>query len=134
MTQADVDDLVKRRIAQLDGAVKPRLRFDKVALRFVRDVHSALDNAVPDGKTAIVTVTAPIRQASKTAAELEEKIRTRLQRDPPPSEIREVIHGNDIRVRIVNRGSNQTPSVIGFVHNPEPGAAETLLDLAQSSI
>ena len=49
-------------------AVKPRLRFDKVALRLVADMAVAVREASPTGVIVIVTVTAPIRLASRTAA------------------------------------------------------------------
>jgi hypothetical protein len=59
---------VKQRIAERADLTKPRLRFDRVALGLVRRLHDALHEAVPDGKTVILTITAPIRMPSKTAA------------------------------------------------------------------
>ena len=65
----------KQRIADRGGLTKPRLRFDRVALRFVRRLQEALSASVPDGRTLILTITAPIRVPSKTAAALEDNIR-----------------------------------------------------------
>jgi hypothetical protein len=112
---------------------KPRLRFDKVALRFIADLRSALREAVPVGKSLIVTVTAPIRLASKTAAALEDDVRARLARSPRTLELAEAIHGNEIRARLVNGGSSRPADVVGFVHNPDSDPA-VLLDAAQSLI
>jgi hypothetical protein len=91
-----------------------RLRFDREALRFIRDVQSALHEVVPDGKTLVFAITAPIRLASKTAVALEKKVRSK----PARANLEETINGNQIRVRLVKGGSNGA-RVIGFVHNPE---------------
>ena len=93
-----------------------RLRFDKVALRFIRDVQAALHEVVPEGRTLIVTITAPIRMALKTVAALEERVRTTLARRSARIDLNETINGNQIRVRLVNDVSNRA-KVIGFVHN-----------------
>lgn len=108
--------------------VKPRLRFDKVARRFVADLQAALRDAVPDGTTVTFTIAAPIRLASKTAVALEEQIRALLARRVARADAEHTIHGNAIRVRVVRDGSTRAPNVIGFVHNPDPGAAKALLD------
>jgi len=129
-----IHDLVLREIAALDASARPRLRFDKVANEFVNTVGSALSEAVPDGQTVIVTITAPIRQGTKTAAELVNKMLPLLRRSSAPTEMREEIHGNDIRVRLVSAGSRKAAKTLGFVHNPGPGAAEVLLDIAASCV
>jgi hypothetical protein len=102
-----------------------RLRFDKVARRLVEDLQAALRHDVPAGTTVIFTCTAPIRLASKTGAALEEHIHAMLA--TKQTELKKTINGNRIRVRIVRTA--RTPNVIGFVHNPDPGAAEALLSL-----
>jgi hypothetical protein len=114
---------IKQRIADPGGRTTPRLRFDRVALGLVRRLQARLCESVPDGKTVILTITAPIRVPAKTAAALENKIRTSLSRRSAPMEDRDTIHGNQIRVRLVKGGSRRTPKVIGFVHNPnsDPG-------------
>ena len=108
----------KQRIAGRGGLTKPRLRFDRVALRVIRRLQAALSASVPDGTTLILTITAPIRVPSKTAAALEDDIRTYLERKSARGEAKYTIHGNRIRVRLVNGGSRRTTKVIGFVHNP----------------
>jgi hypothetical protein len=98
---------------------KPKLRYDKVALRFVSSLQTALCDDVPTGKTLLVTITAPIRVPAKTAAALQEQLRTQLARGPVQLTFRNVIHGNHVRARLVDRGAKQTSNVLGFVHNPD---------------
>lgn len=112
---------------------RPQLRFDRVALRLVRRLRDALNEIIPDGKTMLVTITAPIRMPSKTAADLIEKIRTSLARRLVPSATKDTIHGNEIRVRFVKNDARQASKVIGFVHNPEP-EPDGLLDVTRSLI
>jgi hypothetical protein len=119
------------RIVDRSRLAKPRLRFDRVALRLVGRLQVAASRAVPDDKTALLTVTAPIRLPAKTAAALEEKIHLLLARRSAPLEIRDTIHGNGIRMRLVTIGSRGTSKLIGFVHNPGSDP-DVLLDLAQS--
>ena len=128
-----IEELVERRLALMEGLVKPRLRFDKVALRFVKTVKAALRHDLPDGVTVVFTIAAPIRVASKTAAELEEKIRKRLVRRSAKSDFRETMYGNDIRARVLD-GPRRRPNVVGFVHTAESSAAKTLLDVTESVV
>jgi hypothetical protein len=107
------------------------LRFDKVARRFVTDLQVALREAVPGGKTLVFTITAPIRQASKTASELEETIRVPLARRPATMDFSVVIHENRIRVRLMNRES--MTRVMGYVHNWDIDT-DSLLELARGDI
>ena len=58
------------------NVAKPRLRFDKVATRLIERLQATLGEIVPDGMTVLLTITAPIRLPSKTAAALEGKIHT----------------------------------------------------------
>jgi hypothetical protein len=122
---------IKQRIAERGGPTKARLRFDRVALGFVRGLQVALREAVPDGKTVILTITAPIWLPSKTAATLEDKIRSCLARRSAQVEFRDTIHGNQIRVRLVRDGSRRASKVIGFVHNPDSDP-DILLDMTHS--
>ena len=108
---------------------KPRLRFDKVVLRVIRRLREALSETVPDGSTVVFTMTAPIRQAAKTAAVLEARIRACLSGGC--GEIDENIHGNLVRARLVSGASRQASKVVGFVHNPGVDP-RLLIDMSQS--
>ncbi len=110
---------------------KPRLRFDKVALGLVRRLQTGLNESLPDGKTVVFTVTAPILQPSKTAAALEARIRTLLKGRPARAELTDTIHGNRIRVRVMKDGTGRASRLIGFVHNPDSDPA-SLFDVTRS--
>jgi hypothetical protein len=118
-------------VLTLRGGQEPRLRFDRVAIGLVRRVQASLSPSVPDGKTVIVTVTAPIRQDSRTGTALEDRIRELLA--ARRSELTATIHGNRIRVRALDGGARGTAKLIGFVHNPTPDAA-LLFDVTRSML
>jgi hypothetical protein len=123
--------VIDQMFAKCGDLAKPRLRFDKVALRLVRDLRAVLTEAVPDGEAVALTVTAPIREPAKTAAELESRIRACLAGRPGEWELEETIHGNQTRVRIVKGVPRRASKVVGFVHNPgcDPNV---LLDITQA--
>ncbi len=120
---------IKHRVAERDGLTKPRLRFDRVALRLVGGLQAALSELVPDGEAVVLTITAPIRLPSKTGVALESKIRDCLVRRS--AEVEDTICGNRIRVRFVKGVSKRMSNVIGFVHNPDSDP-DVLLRLTQS--
>ena len=106
------------------------LRFDRVALELVRRVQAALCDAVPKERKLLFTVSAPIRQATKTAAELALAMQPWLAHGRS-AELKITINENAIRVRLVKETGRQAPNVIGFVHNPDSDAG-ALLDIAQA--
>lgn len=114
----DVTTLKPRGPAQGD-TTKPRLRFDKVATRLMERLQTTLGKTVPDGMTVLLTITAPIRLASKTAAALEQKIQTLLGRGSPGGDEKDMIYGNHVRIRLLKDKSQGAPRMIGFVHNAE---------------
>lgn len=122
-----------RRVAVQAVAIRsikePRLRFDRTAVGLVRRLQANLAAAVPADKTIVVTITAPIRRDSATAALLEEKIRELLATRRARLEV--TIHANRIQARVLRGGTRRTPRLIGFVHNPEPGPAG-LFEVARS--
>src|ERR1700729_3690323 len=109
----------KRRGARLSHAAKPGLRFDKVVTRLMERLQATLGKTVPDGMTVLLTVTAPIRLPSKTAASLEDKIQTLLGRGSAARDEKDTIHGNRIRIRLLRDASGRAPKMIGFVHNSD---------------
>lgn len=113
-------DAAKAGPAIEESVFAARLRFDRVALRFVESLQASLGATIPDGRTLVVTITAPIRLPAKTAAALEANIRRNLARGRAGLEIRETIHGNRVTARLLGGRLPGNVSVIGFVHNPEP--------------
>jgi hypothetical protein len=108
---------LKRRGAGQTG--KPRLRFDKVATRLIERLQATVGETVPDGMTVLLTITAPIRLPSKTAASLEDKIQTLLGRGSPGRDEKDTIHGNRVRIRLLRDESGRAPKMLGFVHNSD---------------
>ena len=118
------------RPARHRGALKPRLRLDRVAVGLLHRLRAALRRAVPNDRTVVVTITAPIWQASKTAAAMEEQIRRRLRRGSAGrSAIR--IHGNKIQIWILQGGRGLPSKLVGFVHNPDKDPA-ILIELTRA--
>ena len=112
---------------------KPRLRFDKVAVRVVKHLQDTLVDVAPEGVTVLLTITAPIRLPSKTAVALAEKIRLLLARRPEQNEEQSTIHGNHVRIRLEKSGSTPAAKVIGFVHNSDTDPL-MLLDTTRSML
>ena len=103
------------------AAADPRLRFDRVATALMQRLQASLSPAVPRGRTVVVTVTAPIRQDSRTAAALEARIAALLATGR--ERLRARICGNLVQVRVLSGGAAGSPRLIGFVHNPKPDAS-----------
>lgn len=118
-------------ISERGDLAKPRLRFDKVALRLVERLRGALSEFVPDGEAVVLTITAPIRLPSKTAAAMESRIRGSFAHRSTQVEVKDTICGNQIRFRVVQGVSRRMSKVIGFVHNPDSDP-DVLLSLTQS--
>ena len=92
---------------------------DKVATRLIERLQATLGETVPDGTTVLLTITAPIRMPSKTAASLEDKIQTLLGRGSPSRDEKDAIHGNRVQIRLLRDESDRAPKMIGFVHNSD---------------
>ena len=120
---------IEREIAELAARANLRLRFDRVVLRVVGRLQIALAEVVPEGQVVLLSVTAPIRHPAKTAAALVDLVR----RGQPGDEVRDVIHGNAVRVRRVHGMQPAMPRVLGFAHNPASDACR-LLDLAEARL
>jgi hypothetical protein len=121
---------LKRLTAGKDATAKIRLRFDKVAARVVASLQAAADEIVPGEMTVVVTITAPIRLASKTISSLEELIRSLVARKWPRRDAKATIQGNRVRIRILRSGSERAPKLVGFVHNSDSDSL-LLLDMTQ---
>jgi hypothetical protein len=117
----DIKTLKQRGTGQANAA-KPRLRFDKVATRLMERLQATLGETVPDSMTVLLTITAPIRLPSKTAASLEGKIQTFLGRQSPGRDVKDTIHGNRVQIRLLGNESARVPQMIGFVHNSDSDA------------
>jgi hypothetical protein len=110
---------LKRRGTGKGNALKPHLRFDKVATRLIERLQANLGETVPYGMTVLLTITAPIHSPSKTAASLEDKIQTLLRRGSTGLDEKDTIHGNRVQIRLSRDESERAPKMIGFVHNSD---------------
>ena len=116
------------RLKPRDGKI--RLRFDKVVTRVVGDLQSAAGGIVPAGTTVLVTITAPIRLASKTTQVMEEEIRKLVGRGSWRQDTEQMINGNRVSMQLLKPISDRAPKLIGFVHNPDTDAG-LLFDITE---
>ena len=96
-------------------AAKIRLRFDKVVRTLCARLNAALTKNVPDGRSIVFTVTAPIKRPAETAAALESLFRGGM----PKAEVRKAIRGNHVRARLLSGVAARRPKVMLLVHNPD---------------
>lgn len=118
--------MVEKEIAERIAAAKLRLRFDKVVVRLAARLKAALAEIVPEDRSLIITVTAPIRLPAKTADALENLARDGLEHGG-------LVHGNQVRVHQVMGVASSMPRVILLVHNPDSDA-DVILALAESRL
>jgi len=109
--------------------VEPRLRFDRVAVGLLARLQASVSRAVPEGRTVVLTLTAPIRKDSKTRAILEEKLLELLA--SRRASLKTTVHGNRAEVRVLKGGTPRTCKLLGFVHNSKPSSA-ILFDATRS--
>jgi hypothetical protein len=94
---------------------RARLREDAVARRVVRDLEGAVRPHVPNGKTVIVTLGAPIKVAKKLVADLTNELLGYLERGAQDIDEKRTILGNRVRFRVLETDSKWKVGVIGFV-------------------
>jgi len=103
--------------AQARRSARPHLRLDRVALEVVSRVRTAIQGRVPDKRTIVVAITAPIRVAAKTAAALSSRILSRVSGRARAERSLYRIHGNSIQIWILQGGIGTTSKLVGCVHN-----------------
>jgi hypothetical protein len=112
---------------------KPQLRFDRVVVRVNVRLATACRKIVPAGSTVVVTLTAPIRLAAKTAEAIESAIRALVARGSSGDAVTFAVNGNRVRVELITHGSKRMPRFIGFVHNPGTDP-RLLLDMTREMV
>ncbi len=120
---------IEREIGERVRAAKLKLRFDKVVRRLTGDLKTTLAGVLPEGRSVVITVTAPIKHPAKTAATLENIVRDGLAQ----GEFCKRIHGNKVRVRPITHVATNMPRVLAFVHNTESDA-RLILNIAESRL
>ena len=120
---------IEREIGERAKAAKLKLRFDKVVRRLSGDLKATLAGILPEGKSIVITVTAPIKHPAKTAQTLENIVRDGRAH----VELCKTIHGNTVRVRPITHAATNMPKVLAFVHNKESDA-RLILNIAESRL
>ena len=120
---------IEREIGERARAAKLKLRFDKVVRRLTGDLKTTLAGVVPEGRSVVITVTAPIKHPAKTAETLEGIVRDSLTH----GERCITLYGNDVRVRAINHVATNMPKILAFIHNPGSDA-RLILDIAESRL
>ena len=95
------------------------LRFDRVAQEFIARLQKAIGDLVPADRTLVLTVTAPIRQDSKTRVEFEQAIRGFLARPGSGKGIAMSLYTNRVEARLIGRQAQNAARVVGYVHNKD---------------
>lgn len=120
---------IEREIGERARAAKLKLRFDKVVRRLTGDLKATLAGVLPEGRSVVITVTAPIKHPAKTAETLENIVRDGLAH----AELCKTIHGNQVRIRSITHLATNMPEVLAFVHNTESDA-RLILNIAESRL
>ena len=121
---------LERRRSGVGQLARPGLRFDKVATRVLDRLRATIGQFGPDSAIVLLSLTAPIRLASKTTVALQARIRALLVRNAPGRDMKDTIHGNRVRIRLVKNEAVGAPGMIGFVHNPDTDQ-RLLMDMAR---
>lgn len=95
-----------------------RLRFDRVVLATARRLRADLTPSVPAQATLVVTLSAPIRVAARTAAMIVASARPRLVARSRAI-LRQSIYGNDVRIGLLAGTGSDAARLACFVHNAD---------------
>ena len=126
---SNIEKQIADRIAKANGLTltKIGLRFDKVVVRLCSDLRDSVESMIPNEKTVVVTITAPIKVPAKTANELELLIKDLLELGIQ-GDRQSLIFENEVHVRVMDSPSTQISRFIALVHNPST-KPQWLLDL-----
>jgi len=127
----NIEKQIADQIARVNGlrVTKLGLRFDKVVVRLLGNLRAYVEQANVKEEAVIMTITAPIKLATKTEYELEGRIKDFLDSGNRSRDRRMTIFQNEIRLRILGSPSKQSSKFVGLVHNPGTDS-KRLLDLA----
>lgn len=127
----NIEKQLADKIARANGLnlSKLGLRFDKVVVRLLENLRNYVELTNIKDVTVLMTITAPIKLATKTAYQLEVQIKDLLDSENYSRDRRITIFQNEVRLRIVKSSSRQPDRFIGLVHNPSADS-KRLLDLA----
>jgi hypothetical protein len=116
-----------------EGGLSPStlgLRFDRVVVWVLADLRSFVEAAMPGSLSVLVTMSAPVRLPAKTVSDVKARITALVAAGLPRADSSAIVHGNSVRLRLLEHPAQAPMRLIGFVHHPR-AAPETLLDLAE---
>jgi len=118
-------------------APKARFRDDAVARRVLRNLGTALQAQVPDGKTLVLTLGAPIKEPNKVLAALTEMLLSYL-RSGGAEDVgkKKTLLGNRVRFLLANDGLRSNSKLTAFVFSgdPKPGVLLNAMRSLQGEI
>jgi hypothetical protein len=109
---------------------KPGLRFDRVVVGVLAELRSFVEAATPGGRAILVTLSAPVRLPARTVEDLKAGITALVAAGTRRADSSAIVHGNSVRLRLLEISAKAPTRLIGFVHHPR-SAPEPLLDLAE---
>ncbi|HEX4602396.1 MAG TPA: hypothetical protein VH724_00235, partial [Candidatus Angelobacter sp.] len=100
--------------------VKARFRDDAVARRVLHGIEDALRAHVPEGKTVVLTLGAPIIEPKKLLTALQEILLGHLKSGAEAIEQRKTVLGNRVRFLTLRGDPRWSAKVLGFVFSGDP--------------
>jgi hypothetical protein len=102
---------------------KARFRDDGVARRVLRNLEIAVSEHVPDGKTVVLTLGAPIKEPKQLLGALTKTLLNCLKDGADDIQKKKTLLGNRVRFLIASGGLRLNSKFTGFVFSgdPEPG-------------
>ena len=115
---------------------RARLRDDAVGRRVLRGLNAALHPHVPDGKTLVLTLGAPIKEPKKVLAAMTDMLLTYLKSGAAGVEQKKTLLRNRVRFLLVNDGLRGNSKLAGFIFSgdPKPGALLMVMQSLQNEI
>jgi hypothetical protein len=103
--------------------IPARFRDDASARRVLRNLESAVGGHVPDGKTLVLTLGAPIKEPKKALAALTEMLLAYLKSGAENVEEKKTLLGNRVRFLLTSDGLRSNSKLAAFVFSgdPKPG-------------
>lgn len=116
--------------------IKARLREDRVARRVLRSLESAVRAHVPNQKSIILTLGAPIKVPKQLITALTKRLLDAIQSDVEERDEKTTVLGNRVRFRILKNNLGWNAKVIGFVFSgdPAPGVIASSLRTLHDAI
>ena len=94
--------------------VATRVREDRVALRVLQEIETALSASVPPGRTLVFTLGAPIQRPRDLIVALTQRVRLRLETASDTATKTQIV-GNRVRYQVSRRQLGCKAACLGFV-------------------